>query len=57
MNALLKVSAEYNGIRHKDKDISLSPPSSVGQIVNAVLTSSAHIAEVNMIAKSQPPQQ
>jgi len=54
---LRNINKEYNGSWETDDDITLMPPSAVWQVVNTILTSPAHIAEVNMISKSQPPHQ
>lgn len=56
-NAVRNISAEYNGVWKKDKDIVLMPPTAVGEMVKTILTSPAHIAEVNMLSKSQFPNQ
>lgn len=56
-DAIRNLSAEHEGNWKTDEDIHLMPPTAVGQMVNAILTSPAHIAEVNMISKSQFPHQ
>jgi hypothetical protein len=55
--AVRDISAEHSGGRNTDDDIVLMPPTAVGQVVNTILTSPAHIAAVNMVSKSQFPHQ
>jgi hypothetical protein len=56
-DAVRDISAEHDGTWKTDDDIVLMPPTAVGQVVNTILTSPAHIAEVNMVSKSQFPHQ
>lgn len=56
-NAIREISAEHNGVWKTDKDIVLMPPTAVGEMIKSVLTSQAHIAEINMVSKSQFPHQ
>jgi hypothetical protein len=56
-NAVREISAEHNGVWKTDEQIVLMPPTAVGEMVKTILSSSAHIAEVNMVSKSQFPHQ
>ncbi|MEK6918289.1 MAG: SDR family oxidoreductase [Nanoarchaeota archaeon] len=51
--AVKVISDEYNGIWRKQ--ITLAPPTSVGEAVNYVFTTSAHIPSLNLVAKGQFP--
>jgi len=56
-DAVKNISKEHDGLWKTDDEIALMPPSAVGQVVNTILTSPAHIAVVNMVSKTQFPHQ
>ncbi|GAH56985.1 unnamed protein product, partial [marine sediment metagenome] len=45
---------EYN-CPYREKGMRLAPPTSVGEAVNLVFTTSAHIPSLNLVAKGQFP--
>ncbi len=51
--AIQQISDEYNGLWHRQ--ITLAPPISVGEAVAFVLTTTAHITSLNLVAKGQFP--
>ena len=52
-DAIKVISGEYKGIW--DKQITLAPPTAVGEAVNYVFTTPAHIPSLNLVAKGQFP--
>ena len=52
-NAIKRISDEYGGLWREQ--ITLAPPTSVGEAVNFVLTTPAHIPSLNLVAKGQFP--
>jgi NADP-dependent 3-hydroxy acid dehydrogenase YdfG len=49
--AIKDISDEYNGIWRKQ--ITLAPPTTVGEVVKLVFTTPAHLLSVNLVAKGQ----
>ncbi len=53
-NAILKVDKEYGNFWNKS-GITLAPPTSVGNIINTILTIPAHVTSLNLVSKGQFP--
>ena len=54
--AILDIVGDYGGREYWEKNgISLAPPTSVGEAINYIFTTPAHITSLNLVAKGQIP--
>lgn len=54
-NAVIEIVKNYGNNWKKENEIRLMPPTSIGYIINTIFSVPAHTTSVNMVAKSQFP--